>query len=164
MSFSLRHGKIVRLTYTYPYRRLIARIVILASLAVLIVLLWHVDAYACDRGEKYCASTNGCIPVNEICLLEPPPGGGGSVVSGANMAAFFNYVNGGIWQWAFMIGVGIAVLHGTIAGFQIILSNGDSSQIAAGRQRFMYAAIGLALLLLSGVILKFLNPAGFDIS
>jgi hypothetical protein len=77
------------------------------------------------------------------------------------MQALFQYINNGMWTWAFSVGVGLAILHGTIGGFEIVLSNGDSSQIDAGRKRLMYAGIGLAILLLAGVILHFINPEGF---
>ena len=39
--------------------------------------------------------------------------------------------------------------------------NGDSSKVDEGKKRFIGSAIGLAVLLLSGVILHFLNPLGF---
>ena len=46
-------------------------------------------------------------------------------------------------------------------GLQIVISNGDSGAIDAGKKRFMHSTIGLILLLLAGVILEFINPIGF---
>ncbi len=59
------------------------------------------------------------------------------------------------------MGVAIAVLNGVIGGFQIVMSNGDSGKVDAGKTRFISSAIGLVVLLLSGVILNFINPSGF---
>jgi hypothetical protein len=73
------------------------------------------------------------------------------------MGAFFTYINQGIWGWAFGVAIGIAVLNGTVAGFQIMLGDRDS-----GKERFMWSTIGLLVLLLAGVILAFINPAGFS--
>ncbi len=77
------------------------------------------------------------------------------------MGAFRQYVNSGVWQWAFGMGIAIAVLNGTIGGLEIVLSNGDSGKVEAGKSRFFWSAMGLVLLLLSGVILEFINPLGF---
>lgn len=81
---------------------------------------------------------------------------------GAPLQIFFDYINTGLWQWAFMMGVAIAVLNGTIGGLQIVMSNGDSGKVDAGKTRFISSTIGLVMLLLSGVILEFINPIGFD--
>lgn len=119
----------------------------------------------CPVNEQPC---NGrCIPETSLCILEPLPNPGGVVTDeipagGPPLSAFFRYINTGVWQWAFKIGVAIAVLNGTIGGFQIVLSNGDSGKVDLGKKRFLGSAIGLIILLLSGVILEFLNPLGFD--
>lgn len=66
------------------------------------------------------------------------------------------YVNQGLWQWALMIGVALAVLNGTIAGFQIMIGDRDK-----GKERFTWSLVGLVLLLFAGVILAFINPNAF---
>lgn len=107
-----------------------------------------------------------CISERDLCILEPIPGSGiaGSCISAsetANLGAFLKYVNSGVWTWAFSIGIALAVLNGTIGSLQIVLSGGDSGKVEAGKTRFIWSAVGLILLLLSGVILQFLNPKGF---
>lgn len=69
----------------------------------------------------------------------------------------------GIWQWGFRIGTAIAVLNGVYAGFQIATSNGDGGKVDEGKKRFIGSAIGLMMLILSGVIMNFINPDGFTI-
>lgn len=123
---------------------------------------------ACPAGLQPCNCS--CIQETELCILEPLPGASGVIAPSATpFQIFMDYVNGtagspGLWQWAFRIGVAIAVLNGVFGGFQIVLSNGDSGAIDAGKKRFIGSALGLALLLLSGVILHFINPYGFGTS
>ncbi len=110
------------------------------------------------------SAPTGCISARDLCILEPVPGGVGVIPAGATggfLGAFFYYVNNGVWQWAFGLGVGLAVFNGARAGLQIVLSNGDSGKIEAGKTRFLWSTVGLIILLLSGVILEFLNPFGF---
>lgn len=116
---------------------------------------------ACAPDEQPCGTL--CIDARQLCILEPVPGGPQVVnPGGAPLAVFFNYVNSGLWQWAFMMGVAIAVLNGTIGGLQIVMSNGDSGKVDAGKTRFISSTLGLVMLLLAGVILEFINPIGFD--
>lgn len=108
-----------------------------------------------------------CPNPNDLEILEPVPGSSlalSNCISAddiEDLGAFIKYVNGGIWNWAFGMGVAIAVLNGVIGGLTIVLSNGESSKIEAGKTRFMWSTIGLIVLLLSGVILQFINPKGF---
>jgi len=115
---------------------------------------------ACSATEQFCHG--GCIAKTSICILEPVPGGPSEIPSGLGFATFFFYINNGVWQWAFRIGVAIAVLNGVIGGFQIVMSNGDSGKVDAGKTRFISSAAGLVMLFLSGVILNFINPAAFS--
>ncbi len=119
---------------------------------------------ACDNPSLPQQCGINCIARNDLCILEPIPGSGlTSIAAGdiGNLGAFIRYINGGVWQWAFGMGIGIAVLNGTFGGLTIVLSNGDSSKIEAGKTRFLWSAIGLIILFLSGVILQFINPVGF---
>ncbi len=104
-----------------------------------------------------------CPDPNDLEILEPLPGGPTCIPASSigNLGAVLAYVNNGVWFWAFSMGVAIAVLNGVIGGLTIVLSNGDSGKIEAGKTRFMWSAIGLIILLLSGVILAFINPRGF---
>lgn len=138
-------------------KKLLRRLLPLFSL----VLFLHAGSAlaACGATEQPC--NGSCIPKTSICILEPVPGGPDQIPSGLGFGSFFFYINNGVWQWAFRIGVAIAVLNGVAGGLQIVLSNGDSGKVDAGKTRFISSAIGLVVLLLSGVILNFINPSGF---
>lgn len=131
-------------------------------LIVVAFVLFAQTAHAvCAPDEQPCGAL--CIDARQLCILEPVPGGNQVVnPGGAPLQIFFDYINTGLWQWAFMMGVAIAVLNGTIGGLQIVMSNGDSGKVDAGKTRFISSTLGLIMLLLSGVILEFINPIGFD--
>lgn len=123
------------------------------------------DGYADCMKKKMQWCVTKCIDPNDLCLIEPidpdKP-----VIDGDDpnnfLDVFKEYVNDQVWQWVFAAGVAIALLNGTIGGLQIVLSNGDSGKIDAGKTRFISSAIGLIILLLTGVILEFINPIGFQ--
>lgn len=128
------------------------------ALAPLLASLTH--AQSCGTNQKYCPAAGQCISTQDLCLLEPTPGGVSYIPASttSNMGAFLTYINNGIWYWAFGVAIGIAVLNGTVAGFQIMMGGPN---VEKGKERFMWATIGLLLLLLSGTILAFINPQGF---
>lgn len=133
------------------------RLLIVAAL-ILFVQTAHA---ACPVNQQPCGSL--CIDERQLCILEPVPGGRQVVnPGGAPLQIFFDYINTGLWQWAFMMGVAVAILNGTIGGLRIVMSNGDSGKVDAGKTQFISSTIGLVMLLLSGVILEFINPIGFD--
>lgn len=118
-----------------------------------------VDSQPCNMG-----GFDLCIGKNDLCLLEPHPESGIQCISAGNiknLGAFTEYVNSSLWKWMFGIGVAVAVLNGAEAGAMIVLSNGDSGKIESAKSRFFWSIVGLILLLLSGVLLSFINPAGF---
>jgi hypothetical protein len=137
-------------------------------LSVVFALIFFIQSgvvqAACGPNLQPCAcAPSGCIPDTSICILEPLPGGVCEITSGnIGLESFGTYVNRGVWQWAFRIGVAIAILNGVIAGFQITMSNGDSGKVDQGKTRFISSALGLLMLLLAGVILNFINPLGFS--
>ena len=150
---------------------------VIFSAFLLSVLVVHVPAYAvddcgsltsfpvCDFADIHCQPCNGrCISEQSICILEPLPGGIDEITASqtGNLGAFYRYLNGGVWRWAFGVGIGAAVSAGVFAGLQIVLSNGDSGKIEAGKNRFLWAIVGLLILLLAGVLLHFINPIGFQ--
>ncbi len=149
-------------------RRLIPCFLLVLALHVVIAVLVPATPVlaACPVDQQPCpAAPGGCISERDLCILEPLPFPGSPTFipsGGKPMSAFFTYLNQGVWQWVFMIGVAIAVLNGVIGGLQIVMSNGDSGKVDAGKSRFLSSTIGLLMLLLSGVILEFINPVGFD--
>jgi len=119
------------------------------------------DCY--EQKKQYCSGK--CIEINEICLLEPFPSMDDNVIKAGttnDVGIFFYYINSGIWTYALGFGAAIAVLNAAAGGLQIVLSNGDSGKIDAGKTRFISSAIGLIVLILAGVILAFINPLGFS--
>lgn len=108
-------------------------------------------------------------PKDTICILEPVPGSklpGGNQIPADTPDVFELYLWGGngalgLWHWALGTGIAIAVLNCTVAGYQIVLSNGDPGMIGNGKTRFMWATIGLMILFLAGTLLNFINPSGF---
>ncbi len=105
-----------------------------------------------------------CIEEDWLCILEPWPGMPVAIppaTAASPLGPFFYYVNNGVWQFVFRMGVAIAVMNGVYGGFTIARSNGESGKVDEGKQRFLWSALGLLILLLSGVILEFLNPEGF---
>lgn len=118
---------------------------------------------ACAAGQQECH--NACIPMDWLCILEPWPGMPNAMppqTAATPLGPLLFYVNNGVWRWAFRMGVAIAVLNGVYAGFTIIRSNGDSGKVDEGKTRFLWSALGLAMLLLSGALLSFLNPFAFQ--
>jgi hypothetical protein len=104
-----------------------------------------------------------CISNKSLCILEPLPGGPKSLnPTVAPFQNFKDYVNNGVWQFIFKVGVAIAVLNGVIGGLQIVFSNGDSGAIEKGRHRLLWSMAGLIMLVLSGVIMTFINPVAFQ--
>ena len=141
----------------------LTRSILTASFATFLMLQVASAIAACPPDQQPC--NGSCIAETDLCILEPLPGAS-AVITSSGFQVFLDYVNGtagspGVWQWAFRVGVAIAILNGVFGGFQIVMSNGDSSGIDAGKKRFIGSAIGLAVLILSGVILHFINPYGF---
>lgn len=144
-------------------RRLVVNILLVCAVIVALHVLRPITSAvaACPVNQQPCGSI--CISEKQLCILEPVPGGAQVVDPGGGpLQLFFDYINAGLWQWAFMIGVAIAVLNAVIGGLQIVTSNGDSGKVDAGKTRFLSSTMGLIMLLLAGVILEFINPFGFS--
>lgn len=140
---------------------------LVSSLGILgcILLLRGVAFAQCAADQQPCH--NDCIPESWICILEPWPGMPSSMppeIAGSALGPFLYYVNTGVWPWIFKGGIAIAIFNGVFGAFNIVTSNGDSGKIDEGKNRFLWSAIGLIILLLSGVILEFINPVGFSSS
>ncbi len=131
-------------------------------LAVTFAVSLSGTAFACS-GSLPKACNGGCIGPDDTCLLEPVPGGVSyiSASASAGLGGLYQYINGGMWNLIFGMGVAVAVLNGAAGGLMIVLSNGDSNMIGKGKTRFLWSGVGLIMLLLSGVILQFINPLGF---
>lgn len=157
-----------------PLRLLIPLVIVLSFLcSVTVVSAQFYGTWPTCRGGNLpgqpCMTRGGlgrCISKKSICILEPLPESTITEITAADtrdLSAFYRYVNeGGVWSWVFGVGIGAAVTGGVIAGLQIVLSNGDSGKIEAGKNRFLWSTVGLLLLLLAGVILQFINRIGFQ--
>jgi uncharacterized protein YhhL (DUF1145 family) len=105
-------------------------------------------------GQKKC--NGACIPLNEICLLEPV-GTTTSIKQCPKLGPFFEYFNL-LYPWAVGTAMGIVVLMIVFGGIQITMSEGDQSARSAGIERVKWAIFGLFMILFSVLILTTINP------
>ena len=79
-----------------------------------------------------------------------------------NLGAIRYYINAGngLWKIILSMGAALAVLQGIVAGFQI--AYGGQASLDQAKSRVTWAVIGLLMLMLSGVLLTFINPIGFS--
>ncbi len=165
--------------------RFSSRIVRLGLAVFPLLLMYTTAAFAqptplCGERE-YAAGTPPydyqCLGNSCVMVLEPLPGGQDCICTSASDASeygcadasgsfgnspLFAYLNvGGAWRWGLGIGAALAVINVTIAGFQIMASNGDQAKIAQGKERILWSIFGLVLLMFAGVILNFINPNAF---
>lgn len=73
---------------------------------------------------------------------EGPPGGDVDILQIIN-----NIVN-----WVFAIFLGMSALFIILAAFQFLTAGGDSSKVSAARDKMLYAAVGIAVAMLSRAI------------
>jgi hypothetical protein len=65
------------------------------------------------------------------------------------------------YPYAAMLLVSITVLMTVVGSIEIITAAGDSAKVTSGKERIMYAILGLLLFLFSSVILWTINPNFF---
>lgn len=138
-------------------------LILMLAITVYMLLLQGTVFAQCAANMQPCHDQ--CIPESYICILEPWPGMPSSMppeVTGSALGPFLYYINAGVWPWIFKGGIAIAIFSGVFGAFNIVTSNGDSGKIDEGKNRFLWSAIGLIILLLSGVILEYLNPVAFS--
>lgn len=126
----------------------------------------NVDSGA-DSYPVYAACCQECngkfVSMKDLCILEPLPGGPSSFAPTTKpFAIFWSYINGGLWQLIIGIGVGSAVFTGVMGGMEIVFGNGDSGAIDKAKTKIIWSIVGLIILLMSGVIMSFLNPVAFQ--
>jgi|GEM_PF-3427585 len=130
---------------------------------LLLIVVFQLTLHSSVSAEDTQMCNGKPIPFTSICIMEPFPGGVDEIPSGGiGLDAFFYYINNGVWQFVYRVGVAATVFAGVLGGLKIVLSNGDSGKIDEGKKMFISSIIGLTVLLLAGVILEFLNPIGFD--
>lgn len=117
----------------------------------------------CPPGSNQYVCHGVCISNKDLCLLEPLLDFGPKFIPASStmeLGALAYYVNdAGIWEILFSLSAAIAVLQGIVAGFQI--AYGGQSSLDQAKSRFTWAVIGLLMLMLSGVMLNFINPIAF---
>lgn len=66
-----------------------------------------------------------------------------------------------LYPYAAMLLVSITVLMTVVGSIEMITAGGDSAKVTSGKDRIMYAILGLLLFLFSSVILWSINPNFF---
>jgi len=77
-------------------------------------------------------------------------------------ATSFTQVVANVTGFLFQIAVPLTAIMALVGGFQMITAGGDPEKFSKGRKTLMYAAIGFAVVILSGgvaaIIQNFLKP------
>ena len=100
--------------------------------------------------------------VNQIELLEPLPGGATTIsTEGGAVSILEAYISD-----IFLFGSGfislVAVIWIIIGGYEIMFRGSFAGSVEEGKQKITQALLGMVLLLLSALILNFVNPGFFQ--
>lgn len=100
--------------------------------------------------------------VNQIELLEPLPGGATTIsTEGGAVSILEAYISD-----IFLFGSGfislVAVIWIIIGGYEIMFRGSFAGSVEEGKQKITQALLGIVLLLLSALILNFVNPGFFQ--
>ena len=137
-------------------------IVFLATLCAIICACVVSDPLlvsAAGQGNASSAPAAGAGFFKKIDLLEPLPMGGARslVVSGRFPLAALNAYMRGIFPWIVGVAAGFSVLMIVVGGIQIIFSQGNQGEMQKGKDRIKETLFGLAILVMSALILNALN-------
>lgn len=128
-------------------------------ITVAITGLYAGDAFAATAEQEQCKDRGG-VPVSTIWDSNSDPGD--ECIGGSSQNPIFSFLSAGIRYFSLFFGL-ILILVVVIAGFQYIISAGDSDQIKGAKERLKAAVTGLVLYLLMFSILQFLLPEGSKI-
>lgn len=96
----------------------------------------------------------------DIKLLEPV-GGVTTIPNSGGFTVFFAYANA-LFPIVVGSGAGICIVWGLYAGIRMMMAGGDSGAAEEGKKRLIQAITALVIVLFSGMILRFLNPAFYQ--
>lgn len=142
------------------------RLSLLIPIVVVFVALFGVltgDAQAIRTAED--CKNDGGVPVSSIWNRNATPTSpniGDECIGDSSQNPIFALLSEGIRWFSLLFGL-ILVLVVVVAGFQYIISAGDSDQIKGAKERLKAAVTGLVLYLLMFSILQFLLPEGSKI-
>ncbi len=105
------------------------------------------DSYLAYLAEEVPSATYSCKPI--LVLLSK----GGTTL-------LYNYI-GMLYRWGVSMAGIIAVLVMVISGIQISVAGGESEAVTNAKKRIFKSLAGIAVLILSGVILYTINPDFF---
>jgi hypothetical protein len=146
----------------------------------------HLDPNCGALGQICCASMGGCDTPNLVCFTTGRAGAVPTCVESSSVPGLHTPQNdkafcqfnpaGGVWTalgclpvtdatafisvltgWALSISGGILLLLLIYSGFNIATAAGDPKKVAAGREMFSSALLGILLIILSVVMLNFLG-------
>jgi len=116
--------------------------------------LYSVSAYINGGGSGYvgCGDPSLSQQSNGLCLPNNPNTGGGIAGSQTLAQLILRVIN-----YLLTFAAIFAILMIVIGGFKYIFSNGDSKKAESGLGTLKYAAIGLAVVILSYTIVSIVN-------
>jgi hypothetical protein len=121
------------------------------------------DANRCSAPIDYlcCDSQAECDLYNPYCYR----GGylGIQTALGCLVTSEPKYMLGQLYRWAIIIGASVSFLVIIYGGFTIVTSGGDVKRVAQGREFLVAALTGLALIILSILILNFIGVKIFNL-
>lgn len=110
----------------------------------------------CNSDLQKLANDNSGDPVKAAYSCKPVQ----AILSKGGTTMLYGYI-GMIYRWgASMVGI-IAVLIIVISGIQISAGGGDPEAVTSAKKRIIQSLAGIAVLLLSGLILYTINPDFF---
>jgi len=125
------------------FNRLSKKIILVSILVITSLMSIGLSAqvYAVDSKSAVCEGA-GIVDPTASCA----PGGSSNVAS--------SLIKNGLNLFSAIIGI-IAVVMMMLGGVKYIMSQGDAGQVATAKNTILYAAIGLVIVALAQIIVKF---------
>ncbi|TAK89089.1 hypothetical protein EPO04_03240 [Patescibacteria group bacterium] len=141
----------------------LALILMVPAMLVTMLGSFSAPAYADTDLQKACKDKGG-VPVSTIWNGRDKSGTpnhtlGDECIGDSSQNPIFAFLSAAIRWFSAIFGL-ILILIVAIAGFQYVISAGDSSQVQGAKDRLKGAVTGLVLYLLMFSILQFLLPEG----
>lgn len=120
-------------------------ILTLLSVSMLSLVTTSVSAQDDRLKHKACAGSNFKLDPNAP---------GNNCAQGAGQSELNNFINRAVNIFSIIVGI-IAVIMIIVGGLKFITSGGDSGKISSARQTIVYALIGLIIVALAQIIVRF---------